>query len=436
MIIHNHLRKFSISLQTIRTYILGSPTVCEKIFYLLFFLGLIVLRFPNILIHGRVWAEEGLAFLQQGFTLPWPEALFSSVGGYLNIVANLAGIIAAKLLPLEWARFVGPLTGLFFQGLTGAILLFSSFEWLQNRVSLLLALLLIAIAPLVDEVWLNSLHPQFHLTLCAALILAMPAPINKCIRLLHLVILLLAPFCGPTAWFLLPLFILRSLDEKLLYRLYQTLIIFIGVLLQYILFYKAADSGQADFNVWLMPFILLLKFVFIPFIPFYKISLKVASFFHILSLESSAAFYLFSIALMIIGLVFIGFILLHLWRRFPRSIFWLFCAGTLIAILSCAFPRGGSAHMLNLTAGNRYIFVPQVLFSLCLLGVTSCTKGRNSLIFGLLLSSTLLSGFNHFSNQFSVYSPHTNWIQEVHAWRDDHTHIIKIDPQGWTVRLP
>jgi len=44
--------------------------------------ALIVLREPGLLIHPRLWAEEGLLYLPTSFTLPWWKALLAVQNGY------------------------------------------------------------------------------------------------------------------------------------------------------------------------------------------------------------------------------------------------------------------------------------------------------------------------------------------------------------------
>ena len=112
-------------------------------------------------------------FLRNARVLPWPWAIVHPAGGYLNIVGNLAGIVAADVVPLEQVRWVGIITGLLFQTISAILIVSSRSDWLRSRIGLVAALLLLATLPLAEEVWLNSLHPQFHLTLCVALILGL-----------------------------------------------------------------------------------------------------------------------------------------------------------------------------------------------------------------------------------------------------------------------
>lgn len=170
------------------------------------FAVVLFLRMPDVL-YGRLWAEEGKIFFARAAAMPWFSALLLPYGGYLNLVANAAPIIAWHTVPLEYAPWVTTGIGLIFQCCPAIILVCSRDEWLRPRWSLIAALLIIATPPMVSEVWLQSLHSQFHLALCCALILALDAP-QKRLAWFGGVLLFLAPLCGPAASGLLPLWLL------------------------------------------------------------------------------------------------------------------------------------------------------------------------------------------------------------------------------------
>jgi hypothetical protein len=170
---------------------------------------LLGLRMPTVLFQGRIWAEEGSVFLNNALNMEWRQALLQPEGGYLNLVANVASLIGAHLMPLESVRYVGPIVGIIFQVIPLVVAGTGTITWLRTSAALFALVLIIALSPLHDEVWLNSLHPQFHLALCAVLILAMP-PAEGWRKYFHSSIIALAALSGPTAWFLLPLFFARA----------------------------------------------------------------------------------------------------------------------------------------------------------------------------------------------------------------------------------
>ena len=58
---------------------------------------LICLRMPEIVIRGRFWAEEGVVFFHNAWTLPWSKALLTPLGGYLPLIALRQGCWRAIL---------------------------------------------------------------------------------------------------------------------------------------------------------------------------------------------------------------------------------------------------------------------------------------------------------------------------------------------------
>lgn len=170
----------------------------ERFFLLAVYAAFICLRMPDVLLKGRFWAEEGNVFFLRAWTLSWHDALLAPWGGYLNIIANSAGLLARNLANMQSAPYVTTLIGLLFQLCPAALILTSEERWLQPRSVLVVALLLIAIPPASEEVWLNTLHSQFHLALCAALILAFQPATGK-VEMSRRGLLLLAPLSGPGA---------------------------------------------------------------------------------------------------------------------------------------------------------------------------------------------------------------------------------------------
>ncbi len=132
---------------------------------LLAFVILVCARMPDIVLHGRFWAEEGRYFFHDAASMGWRQALFYPVGGYLNIVANGAGLLAHALVPLRLAPFVTTGVALACQACPLLVLLSARDRWLQSPAVLCAATLLLATPAAVDEVWLNSIHSQFQLGL-------------------------------------------------------------------------------------------------------------------------------------------------------------------------------------------------------------------------------------------------------------------------------
>src|SRR5213596_2268483 len=103
----------------------------ERVALMLAFAALVALRLPNVW-RGRFWAEEGLAFFVNAAVLSWNQALLATVGGYLNLVANLAGVLAYHLVPLEAAPYVSTGIWLAFQICPAILLVSTEAAWLSG----------------------------------------------------------------------------------------------------------------------------------------------------------------------------------------------------------------------------------------------------------------------------------------------------------------
>jgi hypothetical protein len=327
---------------------------------------LLGLRMPTVLFQGRIWAEEGSVFLNNALNMEWRQALLQPEGGYLNLVANVASLIGAHLMPLESVRYVGPIVGIIFQVIPLVVAGTGTITWLRTSAALFALVLIIALSPLHDEVWLNSLHPQFHLALCAVLILAMP-PAEGWRKYFHSSIIALAALSGPTAWFLLPLFFARAILDKSTERAKQALLLCVCTAAQ-VLFFYSNSAPKPQFALGLIAASILAKNLINPTVPYREASWIYNHFASIAQNHETLTSGAVIIALVLVGTI--------LWTNFPRELFWLYSSGVLISIASYASARGGTVWLLMVPyASNRYSFVPHVLFALTVLGAAMTSTG-------------------------------------------------------------
>ena len=60
---------------------------------------------PSLLLHGRVFAEEGSEYFQYAWDAPWLTALLARHMGYYSLLMNGTTVTAAHLIPLESVGF-------------------------------------------------------------------------------------------------------------------------------------------------------------------------------------------------------------------------------------------------------------------------------------------------------------------------------------------
>ncbi len=405
------------------------PGITERTAMVLVFMILIAARLPNVMLHGRVWAEEGLEFFRNAAVLPWSQAIFHPVAGYLNVIANLAGIVAFHV-PLEQVRWVGVATGLVFQTIPAVLIVSSGLDWLATRLALIVALLLIATAPLAEEVWLNSLHPQFHLALCAALLLAM-VPVGGWTGRIHNLLIFLGALCGPTIWLLLPLFVARAAIDRSRLRALQAAVLAAGLLLQVAFWLSLNQTNSAPFNLSAVVCAFFVHNLLIPWLD-YRSADAMAS--GLLNLATTGTV---PVGLALAEVLITCLVGVLLWVHGRMHVFWMFVAAIVIAVPSYAAARGGTLDMVaNIGAGGRYAFVPQVLIALALLEVAVNGREWIGISAGIGTAWLLAIGISEFHDGpahrvFDEGGP--RWADEVAAWRQDPTHVLRIWPGGWTI---
>ena len=126
------------------------------------FVALVWLRMPEIMHHGRFWAEEGRVYFVNAVALPWWRALFRPEVGYLNLPANVAGLCARAFVPLEDAPHVTTVIAMALQCLPAVLLITARDGWLRQPVVRAAAVLLLAEPVAGDEVWLNTINGRLH----------------------------------------------------------------------------------------------------------------------------------------------------------------------------------------------------------------------------------------------------------------------------------
>ncbi len=402
----------------------------ERAAFILGFALLVAVRLPRILLEGRFWAEEGQIFFENAWNMPWLQALLVSYAGYLNLTANLAGVLARHLAPLELAPYVSTGLALIIQCLPPLLLLTSRQDWLQHRWVAAGALLLIATPPASQEVWLNSICSQYHLALAAGIVLALETRAGL-VGALQILVLFLAPLSSPMSWLLLPLFLLRAWLERSRGRTLQAMIMLAGVATQLAFFYTQIPGRHLGIPPSLLGAIVLAKHVVIPFLPH---PLEMAAAGSLARQFSEAGGPLWPLTVVsLLFLVATGAAILHP----KRAPLWFLLAGTLIAGGTYIGSLGEKAGALIVFAGGRYAFAPQALFGLAILSWGVVHQGRARLVARWLVVWLLvvaLWGCYPLSPPKVQDGP--PWRPEVQKWRQNPNYHLKIWPPGWIMHLP
>ncbi len=392
------------------------------------FAAIVCARMPDVLIHGRLWAEEGRYFYVRAATLSWWRALTFSFGGYLNVVANAAPMIARQVLPLRDVPWFTTTVGLLFQCCPAILLVCSRDDWLRSRWSRTAALLLIATPPLVEEVWLQTLHSQFHLALCSALVLALDVPRRR-LAMFGLVVLFLAPLCGPSAWLLPPLFAARAVLERSRMRAMQAAVLGTGTLLQLAFFYVHVPGRSYGISPVVLACVIWIKQVVVPFAGRGVGAVASAS-----VQATLAAGHVPWRPVLVVIVLLVALAVAVIRRRHPACT-WLCLAAISLGGAGYFGAIDGGVRLLIIGNVGRYSFLPEVLAALILLVIATGTRRPNKWAARAGVAWLIAIGIRDVATDSPNVEQGPDWLAEVSVWQHDHAHPIAIWPRGWTMQI-
>jgi hypothetical protein len=394
---------------------------------------LISVRIPALWPCGRLWAEEGVVYFANAWTAPWYEALFTIHTGYLNLPASGATTLAAHLVSLEYAPLVTVLIALLFQVCPAILLAVSGISWLRDWRMLALALLLIALPPYAEEVWLGTISSQYHLMLAVAIILASP-PGRGVARWVQGPVLLLAPMCGPGGALLLPLYVVRAWFDRSLPRLRQALFMLPGVLVQFgVVLTHPEPARLFTLNLPVALAAMTGKQILLPLLG--------THYARRLMLELPAAFAAGHIPILpvLAPVVVFGALAAAVWRWNNAEARWLFAAFMTFMIISylAALTPLGPFELVPVDAGNRYYFAPAAINGLIVLGLAATGPRSGRLLAGGLAAWLLLVGMVHYPHVEPAMARGPSWPEEVAKWRADPSHRVATWPisPDWALSL-
>lgn len=414
-----------------RTFIwLHEPisSASQRTLFLLVVAFAIAARIPKVWTEGRFWAEEGTVFFRKAWDLPWWQALFSPHANYLNIASNAATLLAAHLTTLRGAPYVTATVAVLIQCLPVLLLVMSRDKWLQGRLVVWIAALVVVLAPVPEEVWANSTTSYNHLALCAAVILAIEIQ-SGAMAVVHGCLLLLAALSGPASWVLVPLFALRAALERSKARALQSLVLLAGAIIQ-IAFFTSLGERDIGMSPSVIGAIVLAKHILVPFLGHHLAEAPIADLSHSFQTGSGP---LWPLALVV--LIF-AIAVIAAARRPSQSPLWFLLASAVLAGTGYLGAIDRKLDLIHAWSGGRHAFAPQVLIGLALLSWTAIHRGHLRVLSGVALAWIVAVGaYNYFVPPSPIFVTGPDWREEVAHWRRDPSWPLHIWPGGWTIGL-
>lgn len=362
------------------------------------------------------------------------QALLAPVGGYLNLVANASTLAARWLMPLRLAPYLTITVALAFQLVPPLLLLTARDAWLKKVHVRLSGVLLLLLVPASEEIWLQSLHCQFELTLSCAIILTLDTAPSRLLSSIRgcgqAVILLLAPLCGPGAIVLVPLFLTRAMLDQSITRLIQAFVLSAGSAIQLLLFFQAVPGRGYNLEPVPVLCVFAIRHLAVPFL----------GLLHGETIASAVQAKLSSghipwLAALLPLLVFVPFFIATLCNPRSRPAFWLLAAGGVTALVSYFGAIGGTVALIDVHFGERYVFVPQSLLGLAILAFAATSNVRLARVVWAVVLWLLVVGAADFFTTWPLVNDGPSWRSEISKWQHDPTHPVEIWPNGWTMTL-
>jgi hypothetical protein len=406
----------------------------------LLYLFVLVVRAPWILFVGRIWAEEGTIFLQYAWTHSISEAVLCPHAGYCNLVANLAGIVAAHA-PLEIAPCLTATLALLVQAVPAGLVLFTRIQGLETPARKAIALVLLLTVPANPEVYLATINSHFVLCAASGLILASD-PGGQVARVCKLAVLLLGGLSGVVSTFLAPLFWVRWWRDRHREILIQASLLTVCALLQVVFLTRAVSDEERHirFSPTVIAGAAYAKFIDLPVAPT-KPALR-----HLermrANLEQTG-----SLPVSVWLVTTVGFAAFLLACKKSGSRTAVFFAGATVWLILLASPGSREAITegkltIHLTGAIRYYYAAEVLFFLGLLlaaapGSRLPRYGR--VLAGIWLGGALAMGLFNFSRaplDWPMFFFGPPWAQQVDQWHKDPSKPLAIWPTGREIILP
>jgi hypothetical protein len=394
---------------------------------------LVFLRYPWLLLHGRLWGEEGPVYFRTAWSGSMAAALFAPHQGYLAVWPNLSALIAGRFFPLPFAALILTWSAFLVQMLAGYLVLrCERFATLKSKL-LALGVLLAASS---YEVWLNTINSQFFFMACVAVIF-LSRPERLQIR--RNLVLVFAGLTGPVSASLAPFFVLRAFVRKTRAAAVQAGVLSACALVQAGVMLHVHAAREILFQPSAIAPVYLVRFIVRPFLSGVTESLaqtvilgQASPFSRMSWVHTLPLSWPFILLWAILDLAFIGW-LFYLTAETPdRSSWWLLLMGLWLTLVTMY-----GAYTGTITVGGRYVFPSTVLIGFALLLATMkrrMTSVRRVAVL-TLLTCLLLSGTKDYFQYRKWAAMERNgmptWETRAESWEHDPTVKLPVWPKGW-----
>jgi len=386
------------------------------------------LRAPLPLVRGFLYAEEATGYLRYAWDAPVVRALLAPHQGYFSIYPNVVGVIAARLVPLEYV-------GIFCGWSTIAVQLLMVLVILQCEIfdnfklkALAVAVSLLTVPTL--SVAMSSIFAQFFLAVCTGVILM--SDVER-LRWFRRGVLLLGGLTGVANCILGPFYIWAAWRDRSRSRAIQAAILVVCTAIQVTVVHhmmQVQDRGLTRHSA--LPYVLGAYLINGPISQFFTswsahIGCRVLM--SPLLTRWSSMLWVLAEVTTVVTFLFFAWLLVRggtLARRFGEIALF-----SLVVGLAGALPLN---ERLMCDGGARYFFLCNVFMGfglICTLKVKWKISNRVPRGLALMLACIFLSGVYDDVTLWTHPPFLWDWQTEVAHWRKDPNYEIRVAPEYW-----
>lgn len=392
----------------------------------------IIYRAPNLILHPRLWAEEGSWFFRFAYEHSFFEGLtfVLHTASYFVFSTNLLTTVATHTVPLEWAPHITMWGAFAIQLIPLTLVLFGRSALFSTPWRRVTGCAILLFAPSHSAtVWLTSLHSQVYWGTAAVLIMLEDlADLTPARTWVYRLLLASAAVSSIYVSFLLPAFLLRAWRQRKREGWVQLGIVGAAVLLQALIVLSFAHDDAISRKRFSHLEVETLVFAAEHQIAYPLFGWRgINAIAEVLGSRLAPAF---------LGLALVGITLPIFGRaRDPLGI----SRATLgLGFLSVFFATWLSS--LNGKPGGRYAVVSGfIVLFIVLAGLPEPLRVARwrAIIPIMLLGLALGSGWDAYRDAYQLKcdGASSGWLTEVQRWREHPNHEIRICPEGWVLKL-
>lgn len=376
---------------------------------------LIIIREPALLIHPRLWAEEGCIFYQFARHHSLYEIFTTVHVGYLTLFNSMVSAMQAKVFSVESAPVVSTYAGFIIQLIPVYIIIFTTHSFWDTAFKKIICVLVVIVF-MAPEIWLNTTNSHFIFGLITFLIMTISAnEISVIQKHLFRVLLFIGGLTGPASILFTPVFIAKAYKEKSREKIIQAGILTACAITQSLIIMYAILYNNTYHRLSTHNYRKTIYYFFVD--NFSMLPYTSTSYLHPVIFYLSLSF----------GVLMFAFWMYLLVNNKKEGDYLISLSSI---ILVGTFSTLGS---LNMEGSPRYSYIPSCIFIIVIISEVfkiKTTPTKMKYVASCILIACLLTNIIYYKHgMLNTYqSTFPKWKEEVSKWRVDSTYCPKVHP--------